>query len=355
MKYINAILFILFFTLAFIFFSCEKGTEPEQLKPGRRDYVWEVDTLKAWNTYLMKLWGSSPTDIWAVGSGSSFDQTIWHYDGKKWATDSISRGFDPWCIHGFTQNDIWIGGNDGKIWHYDGSDWSERLSYSKQLKYHYYNIYFMDIWGENPNDIYAVGFADSSNVGLGDVRFGIMLHYDGDEWSRVNIEFTEGLFIKIRKTRNSYFIYNIKERSNQAPEDTAKYIEYNGKEFSTIHSDIDGFEHWHNITILNHEVIFTIDNGIYTYNNKSFNLIAKNPFGSNYQAIFGRNRKDIIWTMADGLTHYNGINFEYILNFENFQLNDGFIRLKDGLVFDNEVFFVSHGNSNNYIFHGVLK
>ncbi len=59
--------------------------------------------------------------------------------------------------------------------------------------------------------------------------------------------------------------------------------------------------------------------------------------------------------MSDGLTHYNGTDFEYILNFENYQLNDGFIRLMDGFVFEKEVFFVSHGNSNNYIFHGVLN
>ncbi len=101
-----------------------------------------------------------------LGMVVALNQTIWHYDGTKWKTDNISRPISPWCIHGFEENDIWVGGEDGKIWHYDGNNWNESLSYSKELNYHYYNIYFMDIWGEKPNDIYAVGFADSSYVGV---------------------------------------------------------------------------------------------------------------------------------------------------------------------------------------------
>ena len=346
-----ALLLILFLCLS-LNISCEKGTEPDQLKPGRRDYTWTVDTAKTFNTPLMKMWGSSPTNVWAVGSGSSLDQTIWHFDGTEWKTDNILRAISPWCIYGFAEDNIWIAGSDGEIWHYDGIDWSESLSYNKELKYHYYNIYFMDIWGENPNDIYAVGLADSSNVGLADVRFGIMMHYDGTKWSRVDMEFTEGIFMGIRKgskTSHKYFIYNLIQFKNP---DSAKYFEFDRENLNEIQSSQD---RWHSLTIIDDEVVFTIDNGIYTFENNSFNLITKNPYFNNFQGVFGRNRKDIIWTMDNGLTHYNGTNFEYILNFENYQLNDGFIRLKDGVVFEKEVFFVTHGNSNNYIFHGVLK
>lgn len=346
MNYAKTLLFVFSFTIALIFFSCEKGTEPEQLKPGRRDYTWEIDTLKAWNTYLMKMWGSSPTDIWAVGHGCCFEENIWHYDGTKWTTDGIWRGISPWCIYGFAENDIWIGGSDGKIWHYDGSDWSESLAYSEELNYEYLGIIFYDIWGENPNDIYAVGLTVISDK----VFMSIMMHYDGTKWSRVNIEPTKGAFYKIRKgskTSDKYYIHNI----IQFP-DSVKYFEYDLESFNTIYYDIDN---WHELTLIDDEVVFTIDNGIYTYNKKSFNLIAKNPFSNNYQSVYGRNRKDIIWTMADGLTHFNGTDFEYILNFENYQLSDGFIRLKDGFVFEKDVFFVTHGDKNNYIFHGVLK
>ncbi|MBU0473100.1 MAG: hypothetical protein KKF62_02925 [Bacteroidetes bacterium] len=350
MKYIKAILFILSFTVALIFFSCEKGTEPEQLKPGRRDYTWTVDTIKTFNTPLMKMWGTSATNVWAVGSGSSMDRQIWHYDGTKWATDGIWRGILPWCIYGFAQNDIWIGGSDGDIWHYDGNKWSMSLAYSKELNFKYYNIYFMDIWGENPNDVYAVGLADSSHTGLGDVRFGLMMHYNGTEWSRVNIEFTEGILMEIRKgskTSSKYFMRNVIQNP-----DSTKFYTFDGKKRDKIYSEIGAIQ---TLTIIDNEILFNFNKGTYSYDNSIFKLVVENPFSTSWDAVYGRNKKDIIWMMDDGLTHYNGTNFEYILNFENYQFNDGVIRLNDGFVFEKEVFFVTHGNSNNYIFHGVLK
>ncbi len=345
MNYIKATLFILVVTIAFLFFSCEQGTEPEIIKPGRRDYTWSVDTVQIWGTYLMKMWGSSPTDVWAVGSGSNYNEEIWHYDGKEWKTDGVWRGIHPWCIYGFAKDDVWIAGSDGEIWHYDGNDWSRSLSYHKELNFKYERIYFMDIWGDRPNNVYAVGFADSIDASVGDVRFGIMMHYNGAKWSRVNIEFTKGILNGIKKgnsIRDKYFIHNL----IQFP-DSVKYYSFNKNQLTEIYFDID---HWHSLTIIDGEVVFTIDNGIYTYNNSKFNLIVKNPLPNNYQEVYGRNKKDIIWMMSDGLTHYNGIDFEYILEFDD-------LSLSDGAIFKNEVFFLTDdfNSGTNVIYHGILK
>jgi len=212
------------FTFAFLLLtSCEKGTEPEELTPGRRDYTWTVDTLKAFNTYLMKMWGSSANDVWAIGHGSDLNNTIWHYDGNDWTTDGISRGLNPWCIYGFAQNDVWIGGADGKIWHYDGSRWSEKLSYNEQINFQYYDIIFMDIWGETPDDVYAVGLTMTSD----NYQAAIMMHYDGSKWSRVDIELEGSLKIirKGNKTSNKYYIWN--KNLNTTP-DSSKYFEFDG-------------------------------------------------------------------------------------------------------------------------------
>jgi len=337
MNYNKAILFILSFTIALLFFSCEKTTEPEKIELSRRDYTWTVDTVKAFNTYLMKMWGSSPTDVWAVGNGGSLDDDIWHYDGVNWSTDGISRLINPWCIYGFSEKDIWVGGSEGSIWHYGGGSWYESFTYKNS---DYSSIFFVDIWGETPDDVYAVGFADSNEV-----RFGLMMHYNGTEWSRVNIKFTEGILNGIKKgnnANNKYYIWNHIQNRQQ---DSAKYFEFDNEKLEEIYFDKD---HWHDLTIFDDEVIFTIDNGIYTYNNDSFNLITENPYPNNYQSVYGRNKKDIIWAMADGLTHFNGTDFEYILEFDD-------LNLLDGVVFDDTVFFVSYGERDNYIFKGILK
>ncbi|VAX19014.1 hypothetical protein MNBD_IGNAVI01-2734 [hydrothermal vent metagenome] len=296
----------------------------------------------------MKMWGSSPTDVWAVGPGSDRKSQIIHFNGTTWIEKGKDINITPWCIYGFSIDDVWMGGQDGKIWHYDGNNWSEKLSYNNELNFRYYDIVFMDIWGENPNDIYAVGLVDSSDVGLGDVRFGLLMHYDGSKWSRVNIECFDETFMKIRKSKcnKNYFIWSYLSQTNP---DSSKYYEYNRKEFKEIYYDEDSP---HNITVINDEVLFSFNDAIYCYSNSSFNLIIQNPYPNAWNTVFGRHRNDLIWTMSDGLTHYNGADFKYILNFENKSL-------ADGVVFEDEVFFVANdfynNDANNLIYHGVLK
>ncbi|GBD90093.1 hypothetical protein BMS3Abin04_00809 [bacterium BMS3Abin04] len=321
--------------------SCNTTEPPiDNIKPGRRDYTWKVDTLFIPSTYLFKMWGNSPSDVWAVGPGGSLDKTIWHYDGNKWKTDGVSRSINPWTIYGFSADNVWIAGEEGRIWHYNGTKWSQNLWYKNS---HFSETDFLDIWGESPNDIYAVGLADSSNI-----RLGLMLHYNGNNWKRVNIGFIKGILMKIRKgskPNSKYFLWN-QIQNNSA--DSTKYFIFENNKPTEIYHHI-GARYF--LTVINNEVIFTFDNEAYTYSNNTFNLIAKNPYPNNYTGVYGRSVKDIIWMMADGLTHFNGSDFKYILKF-----ND--LSLSDGAVFNNDIFFLANNfnNSlNNLIYHGILK
>lgn len=180
-----------------------------------------------------------------------------------------------------------------------------------------------------------------------------MLHYDGIEWKRVNIGFNRSMLMSIKrgkKTSNNYFVWGIK-RIYLAP-DTTRLFEFDKKKLEVIHTDKYGVYTANFLQVISEEVIFTIGNELYTYGKNIFNLITKNPYQNYYEAIFGRSKRDIIWTMADGLTHFNGTDFEYILNFENKSLSGG-------LVFKNEVFFVANdfynNSANNLVYHGRLK
>jgi len=54
---------------------------------------------------LAAIWGSSPTDIWVVGS----DATVHHYDGAQWQSRSNSN------LAGHNLTGVW-GDNNGGIW-----------------------------------------------------------------------------------------------------------------------------------------------------------------------------------------------------------------------------------------------
>jgi hypothetical protein len=58
--------FLVFISVVII--SCNQTTEPEP-QPGRRDYVWRIDTLQMPVNFLGSVWGATPNDVWAVGAG----------------------------------------------------------------------------------------------------------------------------------------------------------------------------------------------------------------------------------------------------------------------------------------------
>ena len=73
--------------------------------------VSNVDTA---NDYLRAVWGSSPSDVYAVGT------TRAHYDGSVW---SMVSG-DGMAVWGSSATDIFAMGCRGSIVHYDGNTWS---------------------------------------------------------------------------------------------------------------------------------------------------------------------------------------------------------------------------------------
>jgi hypothetical protein len=107
---------------------------------------------------LNGVWGSSPTDVYAVGALN----TILHYDGSSWST--MSSGDSPsvlYAIWGSSATDVFVGGtqSEGYIFHYDGSSWSP-------MDTGYTGVSVSGLWGTSPAEVFAAG--------------GYILKYDGD-------------------------------------------------------------------------------------------------------------------------------------------------------------------------------
>ena len=119
-----------------------------------------------------RVWGSSPNDVWAVGDAG----TILHWDGTAWLDSSVSGHPDGFLnVWGSGPSDVWAVGfrnGTGPIFHWDGTNWQRVFTAPRVLE---------GIWGTGPMDVWASGGVSGSEVN------GILLHFDGTEWTEVEV------------------------------------------------------------------------------------------------------------------------------------------------------------------------
>ena len=91
---------------------------------------------------LHGLWGSGPSDIWAVG----WSGTILHWNGTAWTSvSSPPAAFSS--VWGSGPNDVWAVGN--LLVHWNGTAWTTVCGGT--------TTYLDATWGSGPNDVWAVG------------------------------------------------------------------------------------------------------------------------------------------------------------------------------------------------------
>ena len=322
--------------------SCNTTEPVDNIQSGRRDYEFTFDTVKVPFSYLSRIWGTSPTDVWAVGPGGGLDETIWHYDGNEWSTDGISRNISPLSVYGFSPNDVWIAGNEGKIWHYDGNDWSERLDYKKPGYY----LGFQEIWGESPQNIYAVGYADTTTF-----RRAIIVHYNGTKWEEEKIPFINYDFIRIMKDFKGSGQYYL-QGFGLENDDYIGIFEYDGKTIiKNIYEKRFSLQNNATFRLLNGGLYFVIGYTINIYDNGKFKKVLDINEPNFLGQIFGRSEKDILLLMSDGIAHYNGIDIQYLKKI------DPIIELSEAAVFEKDFIFIADDfvNHDNVFVRGTLK
>jgi hypothetical protein len=324
--------------------SCKDDiTKPE---PGRRDYEWTIDTLNYPYNAMLKIWGSSPTDVWTI-NGGNFDKTIFHYDGKEWTTDGKMRWLSPHSLWGFAANDVWIGGMNGQIWHYDGTEWAERvvLTINNNIQ-----VIFNNMWGDAPNNLFAFGaFPDSQGIS----NNAVIAHYNNNNWEWLNTEGIRGIIEQLyidQKTHQTY-LQVIQWGDIGEYDSTVIYKNIQGK-FNRIYCSMWGTGSSANISLINGEVYFLLGNKISKRINNNFQTVFQIDKPNIYDRFWGRSSNDIFLSMTDGMAHYNGNSIEYLYYFSKPNtMNFG------AVIFDEEVFFLVHEypTNLNLIYHGRLN
>jgi hypothetical protein len=125
------------------------------------------------NGQITDLAGASATDVYALGSESTYDTepsittyAIEHYDGNGWTRSLATTEYQLNGVWAVGANNAFAVASGGRILHYDGTGWTPMASPTTQ------NL--LDIWGTSGSDVYAVGD-------------GGILHYDGSSWSVDNL------------------------------------------------------------------------------------------------------------------------------------------------------------------------
>ncbi len=338
------IAFLSIFLICLFSFSCNTTNPPvDKVQPGRRDYEWTMDTIsgKLPNDIitLVRIWGSSPNDVWAVGPADAAVNSIWHYDGNSWTTDSVWRQIDPFAIYGFGPDNIWLGNKGyGSFWKYNGNQWNKFSEFSSNG---YSQFFIDDLWGKNSNDIYAVGAAEAID-GLN--YKAIILHFNGVRWDFVQIPNIKVTLGKIRYDNSlaQYFIYGI---TFQSSGDIPRLYKYSNNNLEEIDSNGENIV----MSEINGHVYFIINHKAYKYNGNQMifwkDFSADNITGE----IYGRSESDFFATGNNGILHYNGTNFQTILP-QN-------LSLFGAAIFEKKVFFLCYDFSlgKNIIVKGTLN
>ncbi len=326
--------------------SCkDNGTGPETLEPGRRDYVWTVDTINPGqeSLYLGRIWGSSPDDVWAVGTSSWTATSIWHYDGLGWRCDSIPRKINPTAIFGISKNEVWLGNGNSTIWKYDGTQWQQFGEY----KYEGFDricINYLD--GITTADIYGIGFTDVYNS---NAYKAVMMRYNGYNWEFVSLPEIKASF-ETMAIEHSSRVLVISGMVYDPKGFIAKIYCWDGKELKELLSD-NGNSF---ITKLGEEIYATNNNKIYKYSDKRLTLWKDNTGTAiNGNIICGRSRNDFFIGAVDGIAHYNGADFNVL--FKNTLQHS--IEIMGGKIFTKDVIFIAVDFTigKNLIIHGKLK
>ena len=313
--------------------ACSNSTEPpiNEIKDPRK-YTWTIDTLEypgEFQTALTSIWGSSPSDVYAVGHCSDIKGQMWHFDGKQWESFYLPFGvaYTPGRVYGFGKNDIWIGGDfpdsNSKISafliHYNGSTWN-RVNLPDS------GLGIESIGGFGPNNVWFGG------------TNGTLLHWDGISISRehlpIKIPYNADPFYNFisiaggNSTGNYFFV--------RSPEYRSYLLRYFQNNYTIIDSNS-----WYRQKLWVSEtgnIYQTGELGFYKWNGNGWdNLLPNQLITTAGIAATSENNIFIVGRKSDNgiVYHYNGTDF---FLYENLQVPN--VSLFDAWTDGKEVFIL---------------
>jgi hypothetical protein len=154
----------------------------------REGDVWTGEIIGDGTTQLSDVWGSSASDVYAVG-----DSTIWHFDGSGW-TDvaTVPNSLD--AVWGSGPTDVWAVGN-GNLVHYDGADWTGVTDVGGLAIIN--GVQLNDVWGTGPDDVFVVGATGSP---IGETPVPLIFHKSASGWAQMPVPPIDAYLLSVSGT-----------------------------------------------------------------------------------------------------------------------------------------------------------
>lgn len=106
---------------------------------------------------LLSVWGSTASDVYAVGGDAGDGPLVVHYDGTAWTRLQTGVRGNLWWVHGFADGPVFMGGDGGTVVRYDGGTFTKLTTPGTDTVF--------GIWGDSPTDVWAVGGAVGGSGG----------------------------------------------------------------------------------------------------------------------------------------------------------------------------------------------
>jgi hypothetical protein len=237
--------------------------------------TWTLDTVPELPTLSVAgggLWGTSPTNVYAVGAGTPL-----HYDGTGWRP-FIGRVHSLGGVWGASANDIFVVGlND--LYRFDGTTWT-----------HTFQGPGVRVWGSAPNDVYAVS-------SFGGDRHAYIRHFDGARWTPEEFPGRPELTDIWGAASNDIF----------AVGNDGLIMHYDGRNWSVMPSGVSSRDHFRGVWGTSGRDVYAValTGTMVHYNGVSWREIDSGT-DAGLWAIWGTSPTDIYVTTQAGVRHFDG-------------------------------------------------
>lgn len=257
---------------------------------------WEWMNPYPTGSDILGIWGSSPSDIYAIG----LDGGLVHYDGQSWSRQDIGKEFacpgaGCWqALWGTSSSDIYLVGRT--ILHFDGTSWTPVENDPESMH--------TSVWGSSSTDVFVVG--------------NTIAHWDGSAWSTMENPASQMLQGVWGSSASDVFAVGL----------GGTVLHYNGSAWLPVYSGIQ--EDLYSVWGTSATNVFAVGSGgaILHYDGSQWNLI-QSGVADTLRAIWGRSASDIYVAGTYGMVlHYNGSSWspmnttwpdDYILGLWGFQ------------------------------------